>query len=347
MPDTEAKLLREILDAQLELVCRFRRDGTIVYANKAYADSIGATGALLAGRSLWDFVSPHDRAHVEAQIGGLTPDNPKVQVENRFETVAGTRWTLWRNVALEFDDNGQWLVAQSSGFDITERKQLEEQRELLLDELNHRVRNTLMVVQGMAQQSFKGDNVPREQLASFNARLHALAAAHTALSDDNWTGASLTRIVREGLLIAGHTERASFAGPDLTLRPGAAVALVLVLHELATNAVKYGALSNPFGQIAVEWWRDPQDCLNLVWVESGGPTVAPPSRTGFGTRLIRSSITGPLGGEVQLDYAPGGLTCRMRFPLQQCVAAGAALHPGSAEQPGSAAHPGVAGATAA
>lgn len=313
----ETGLLREILDAQLEMVCRFRSDGSIVYVNRAYAESLGTTSEALTGCILWDFVSAEDRAYVEKQIETLTPERPTVIVENRFETINGPRWTVWRNMALEFDEAGHWLVAQSSGFDVTERKQLEEQRQLLLDELNHRVRNTLMVVQGMAYQSFKGADVPQAQLANFNARLHALAAAHAALSRSNWTGASLSEMVREGLAIAGGLGRVSTSGPDLSLRPGAAVALVLVLHELVTNAVKYGALSGDRGTIAVNWTVASDDRVVLDWIERDGPAVVAPRRKGFGTRLIATSISGQLGGEVSFDYAPEGFSCRMAFPTDR------------------------------
>ena len=315
MPETG--LLREILDAQLEMVCRFRRDGTIVYVNRTYAESLGTSAEALAGRNLWNFVTAEDRSDVEEQIDKLTPDRPTIIVENRFETIHGPRWTMWRNMALEFDDDGRWLVAQSSGFDVTERKQLEEQRQLLLDELNHRVRNTLMVVQGMAFQSFKGEDVPKAQLANFNARLHALAAAHTVLSRSNWTGASLREMVREGLAITGGGERVSSSGPDVSLRPGAAVALVLVLHELATNAVKYGSLVGDAGTVAVDWSISGDDRIVLNWSERGGATVTSPTRTGFGTRLITASVGGQLGGEVKLDFSPEGLTCWMAFPLDR------------------------------
>ena len=315
-----AKLLREILDAQYEMVCRFTRDGTILFVNRAYAEPLASTPAELTGRNLWDFVTDTDRADVEAQMARLHPDNRVVTIENRMETASGTRWSLWYNTALAFDEAGNWTEAQSSGFDITERKELEEQRQLLIDELNHRVRNTLMVVQGMAYQSFKGEDVPVAPLAAFNARLHALAAAHTALSRSNWTGADMEEAVRRGLAICGEdAARVVLEGPALTLRPSVAVALVLVLHELATNAVKYGALSNHAGRIAVRWSMAPDDkgdfALKVEWTEQGGPAVSPPTREGFGSRLITTSIRQQLGGEVTMDFAASGLACRMAFPL--------------------------------
>lgn len=311
----EAQLYREILDAQLEMVCRFRRDGTILFVNRAYAEPLGTTPEALTGRNLWQFVTAADRAEVEARVDLLTPEHPEITIENRIETTAGPRWVLWRNHGLEFDEDGHLLVAQSSGFDITDRKQLEEQRQLLVDELNHRVRNTLTVVQGMARQSFREDHVSAEALETFTARLHALAAAHTILSGANWRGAGMDEIVRAALAICGdQSPRIAVTGPEVELRPGAALALALILHELATNALKYGALSTRTGRVEIAWQRQ-ADRLELAWQESGGPAVTPPVRRGFGSRLLESSIRGQLAGTFTLDYAPAGVRCTMEFPL--------------------------------
>lgn len=315
-----AGLLREILDAQLEMVCRFAQDGTILFVNRAYADTLHSTPTELTGRILWDFVSAEDRAYVEEQIARLTPEHRIVTIENRIDTPDGARWVMWYNTALSFDDDGRWTEAQSSGFDVTDRKAFEEQRQLLLDELNHRVRNTLMVVQGMAYQTFKNDNVPQEPLEAFNARLHALSAAHTALSRSNWAGAEMEEVVKRGLAFCGGgTARFRLGGDALNLRPNAAVAIVLVLHELATNAVKYGALSNHAGQVDLRWsvddTADGPHRLDLSWTESGGPEVAEPDRQGFGTRLITTSVRQQLGGDVKMSFPPEGMSCVMSMPL--------------------------------
>lgn len=298
------------------MVCRFRRDGTILFVNRAYAEPLGTTAEALSGRNLWKFVTAEDRAGVEAQLDQLTPDHPEITIENRIETTTGPRWIMWRNHALEFSEDGHLLVAQSSGFDITDRKQLEEQRQLLVDELNHRVRNTLTVVQGMARQSFREDRVSAEALETFTARLHALAAAHTILSGANWRGASMDEIARAALSIcADQASRIAVAGPEIELAPGTALALALILHELATNALKYGALSTRTGRVQVDWQSE-RDRLRLAWQESGGPAVVPPTRRGFGSRLLESSIRGQLAGTLDLDYAPDGLRCVMEFPLR-------------------------------
>lgn len=304
------------------MVCRFARDGTILFVNRAYAEMLESTPAALTGQNLWRVVTEEDRRHVSAQLELLRPDHPQVVIENRIETPHGTRWTLWRNGAVSFDAEGQWQVAQSTGFDITERKALEEQRKLLIDELNHRVRNTLMVVQGMAYQSFRGDDVPQAALAAFNARLHALAGAHTVLSRSSWSGADMAEVLRQGLAICGEGPggggRIALDGEALSLRPAVAVALVLVLHELATNALKYGALCADGGKVAISWALSGQGDerrVALTWRESGGPPVARPESQGFGSRLIEASVKRQLGGVLEMDFAPTGLVCRMDIPL--------------------------------
>lgn len=312
----DAGLLREILDAQLEMVCRYAADGTIRFANRAYAASLGTVPERLAGQSLWDFVAAEDRARVEAQLFSMTPDRTEVVIENRFETTSGTRWLLWTNHALSFDSGGQLLLAQSTGIDITERKMLEERMQLLIDELNHRVKNTLMVVQAMAHQSFRDKDVPAAPLAAFSSRLSALGAAHTALSDANWAGARIDTIVQQGIAMCRQeSSRVSASGPPLTLAAGPTVPLVLALHELATNSLKYGALSHKDGSVGIEWRTiEPAGWVELLWEEHGGPPVRVPAARGFGTRLISSAVPQQLGGTAELTFAPEGVRCRLSFP---------------------------------
>ena len=251
----------------------------------------------------------------------LTPQNPSRTIENRLEAADGSvRWTLWRNHALAFDAQGRWQMAQSTGIDITERKMLEDRLRLLLEELNHRVKNTLMVVQAMAWQSFRGMDGASEGVENFTARLHALAAAHTILSRRQWAGAPMADVVRQGLTVCngelgmGGARRVTVSGPDLTIGAAPTVSLVLVLHELATNAIKYGALSNATGTVSVCWTVEADGRVSLEWREQGGPPVSPPTRSGFGTRLIRDAITRQLGGEALVDHAHDGVVARFVLP---------------------------------
>lgn len=312
---SDTALLREILDAQLETVCRFRADGTILFVNRAYARTLAHEPEDLTGRNLWDFVSGEDQDHVRDMLRHLSPAQPELTIENRFETASGTRWMLWRNHALEFDATGAWSVAQSTGIDITERKELEDRLELLVGELNHRVKNTLMVVQAMAHQTFRNGDAPERQVSTFTNRLSALSGAHDALSRTNWAGARLSEIVRQGLLICSPDDlRVDIAGPEVLIPASATVSLVMVLHELATNAMKYGALSGLSGRVSVHWAVDGEGMVEIDWIESGGPAVTPPSRRGFGSRLLTEAVPRQLGGRVKLDYGAEGLRCQICVP---------------------------------
>jgi two-component sensor histidine kinase len=214
-------------------------------------------------------------------------------------------------------DGGGLAVSFS---DITERHRAETLRQLLLNELNHRVKNTLAVVQGLAAQSFKTGVDPDAARRSFEGRLRALAAAHDLLTAENWVGASLRSVISEAVHGAADPSRLSIDGPDLQLPPQTAVTLALAIHELSTNAVKHGALGSPDGRVHVGWavtsapgTASPR--LRLDWVESGGPPVAPPARRGFGSRMLEQGLAGELGGTVRLDFAAQGLRCHIDAPL--------------------------------
>jgi PAS domain S-box-containing protein len=204
--------------------------------------------------------------------------------------------------------------------DITETRQLEEHQRLLINELNHRVKNTLATVQSIASQTLRNAVTLDEAQASFEARLFALSRAHDVLTRENWEGASLRAIVTEAVAPYGNAreDRLHLRGPEVRLSPRMALALAMALQELSTNAVKYGALSNETGEIRVAWGLDATQippCLHLRWEESGGPPVQAPKRRGFGTRLIERSLAMDLEGDVRIEFAPGGVVCTVNAPL--------------------------------
>lgn len=186
----------------------------------------------------------------------------------------------------------------------------QEAREILVAELNHRVKNTLSVVQSLAQQTFKTG--AKEEIALFEQRLEALAGAHNLLTSNNWTDTELEELICAALHPFGLQDaRISLRGPKVSVAPKTAVNLTLVVHELATNAVKYGALSNETGKVDVSWTGGQGFPRTFTWVESGGPKVAPPTRTGFGMRLIKRGVAAELGAEVHLDFRANGLQCHI------------------------------------
>jgi two-component system CheB/CheR fusion protein len=197
--------------------------------------------------------------------------------------------------------------------DITERKRAEQQL-LFSRELQHRTNNLLAVIQSIAAQSLSGTHSLAEARAAFTARLHALANANALLIGEDWQGASLEDVIAREL--ASFVSRASLKGPPLELTPSATQGFALVIHELATNAAKFGALSTPGGQVAIRWsveQRGENPRFSFSWQESGGPRVTAPERNGFGTTLLTSA----LGGEAtpHLEYAPQGLHFTLEGPL--------------------------------
>jgi two-component sensor histidine kinase len=206
---------------------------------------------------------------------------------------------------------------------VTERRDAEQRQRLLVNELNHRVKNALATVQAIAAQSLRGADVAPEARERFLARLMALARANDLLVAENWEGAGLMAIAVEVASPHGAGERFSIAGPAIRLTPQAATVVALTLHELATNAAKYGALSTPEGRVALSWKIEAGQGegangvrrLRLEWLESGGPPVRPPARTGFGTQMIERGLAGGLKATVKLDYAPTGLAFSLSAPL--------------------------------
>jgi PAS domain S-box-containing protein len=199
--------------------------------------------------------------------------------------------------------------------DETERKRSEERQALLMSELNHRVKNTLATVQAIASQTLRGAADPRQFVEKFKARLQALSRAHNVLTRRNWESADVTDLVRDQLAMDGDVDRITVHGPAALLTPQSAVALSLVLHELGTNARKYGALAAPTGHLDVHWHVGaPEPMLHIEWAETGGPLVAEPQRRGFGTMLIEKSLGG-VGGSAELRFNVEGLQCAIQVPL--------------------------------
>ena len=200
-----------------------------------------------------------------------------------------------------------------------ERQQASEQRTLLARELSHRAKNTLALVQAIASQTFAG--AAPEQSARFAERLVALAGSFDLLVASNWTGAGLHETIEAAVRPhrSGDGVRFSFGGPDAALPAQSVVGLSLALHELATNAAKYGALRLPAGRVAIRWTLHdgPPPRIVLNWVESGGPPVAPPSRKGFGSKLMRRILPSNLNPVVEIDYAPDGVRATIAFDLSE------------------------------
>jgi two-component sensor histidine kinase len=218
-----------------------------------------------------------------------------------------------------FDAERQPLRMTGVCMDITERKQAEQRLGLVLQELRHRVKNMLAVVQSLAGQTLRHAGSLEAFSDAFHGRLAGLAGAHDLLVDGNWAGTGLRQLVMGQVSpFLGQQDRLRLAGPNLTLPSNAVLTLGMTLHELATNAAKYGALSTAAGSVEVTWSAAPGADgrqLVLVWRERGGPVVAPPRHRSFGTKLIETGIAHELDGEVALTFAPEGVRCELRLPM--------------------------------
>ena len=237
-------------------------------------------------------------------------DKPNFQTEVRITRPDGQmRWCI---CAAALTTNAQGRVLRASGvtIDITDLKQAEERRTLLIREVDHRARNALAVVQSIVRltKAKTIDNYVR----AVEGRIRALSTAHVLLSESRWEGADLSGLVDEELAPykTGEAERIFVEGPAVFLQPSTAQILALVLHELATNAAKYGALSNTSGSVRLSW-RLEQGELQLEWQETGGPTVAAPALRGYGTKVITESVERQLGGTAKFDWRAGGLRFTM------------------------------------
>lgn len=258
---------------------------------------------------------PDDAPRIgQAMMAALAAREP-VSVKGRFRSATHGDYRILETQARpRFSASGEFLGMIGVNVDVTERERAETQRKLLLAELNHRVKNTLAVVQGIAHQTFKGQGSIDDAKRAFEGRLLALSRAHDLLTQESWEPLSLEDLAADSVTPRGvNRQRVSLSGPAVRLPPRHAVAVAMVLHELFTNAIKYGALSDDAGRITLQWRIDGQQLI-IDWTEQGGPPVTPPTRRGFGSVMIERTLT-DLEGTVALDFPPTGATCRLALAL--------------------------------
>ena len=222
------------------------------------------------------------------------------------------RWCTG-TAAASFDERGRLIWLSGVTADITDRKRAEERQILLAEEVDHRARNVVAVVQSMMRLT-RADTID-DYIAALDGRIGALSNAHRLLAGSRWEGADLNRLVEEEFAPyrVADNERVSAQGPVVLLPPATAQTIALALHELATNAAKYGALSADTGRVELTWHTEPGK-LELVWAESGGPEITSPNRRGYGSRVIVAGIEHQLGGMVKFDWQPDGLRCSLSVP---------------------------------
>ncbi len=279
----------------------------------------GYGGKEVVGRSV-KILLPPDRPDEEDEI--LKKIRAGEYVEH-YETVRvrkdGTKVDISLTASPLKNGRGDIIGASKIARDITDKRRMEERRELLVNELNHRVKNTLATVQSLAAQTFRDQN-QTPSVTQFESRLIALARAHDVLTQEDWLGVDLQVLVDQSIntMCVTPGERFKVSGPPLRLEPNMALSLSMALHELCTNAVKYGALSNEEGQVLINWEVQGSETdrkLHLVWEETRGPEVTKPTRKGFGSRLLERAIGRELGAKVELCFLPNGVFCEITAPL--------------------------------
>jgi PAS domain S-box-containing protein len=266
-------------------------------------------------------VHPEDRARFKSTIRGVHPDKPSYAITFRYVRPDGQEVWLEETARADFDAAGTVIRLKGLTRDITARKRAEQRQDMLAAELDHRVKNVLSRVAVAAMYTRQGSRSMDEFVRALDGRIQSMAAAHSLLSESRWHGVGLTDLVRHQLAPYANDANAAVSGPDVMLSAAETQALAMVIHELITNAAKYGALSTPSGSVSLDWDQMPgadgTPRLLMTWRETGGPPIHAPSRSGYGTSLIRDLIPHELGGKVELELAPTGVTCRIEIPLRR------------------------------
>jgi len=302
--------------AQADLTGRF------VLVNPRFCEMVDRSAADLTALNLIDVIEPGDRAVANEALARLRRENQPAQIEWRYVRPDGADNYAVNSLTVVLDALGRPRHIMLVALDITEQRRTQAHLKLLLGELNHRVKNTLASVQAIALQTLRSTPGLDAFREDFLSRLLALSNTHNLLALDAWTGVGLRHIILNELApYEDHARpRVEISGDDLKLAPKAALALGMALHELVTNAGKYGALSTPHGKVVLQWnrvERDGQPWLHLLWSEHDGPAVTPPTRNGFGSRLICDGLPYELGGHVALEFEASGVVCNICIPLEE------------------------------
>ncbi len=302
-------------DPQARQVIRNRFAAELMGLATANRRTFGAPDEVIDTIALKDgqTVSRDDRPLSRAMRGAQT-DNE----EFAYIIPGGIERILLTSARPILDSAGAIIGAVQISLDITERKRGEEQRRLLVNELNHRVKNTLAVVQSIASQTLRSAVSLPEAGRALSSRLVSLAKAHDILTQENWSGADLNELLVASLAPHAELGRFHLSGTGVWLPPNIALSLALAVHELATNAIKYGALSTETGSVSIAWTVDDgaeQRPLRIEWRERGGPPVTPTERKGFGTRLLERILDPESRGRVEIGFEPAGVVCLLRLDL--------------------------------
>jgi len=312
--------LQRVIDKVLAFIGVMTPEGILKEVNQPALDIAGLSREDVIGKPFWDTYwwsfSEESQTRLKQAIeevkGGKQP---------RYDVLirVGETEKIWIDFQLspQFDANGKLVEMIPSGTDINERKAAESHRQLLVTELNHRVKNSLATIQAMARQTIRSSVDMESFERSFTARLSAISTAHEILIESNNARADLRLLIKRQVgPYVDETRQLNVSGGTAMLAAECAHSVGLVLHELATNAAKYGALSRSGGDVNISCEEIGDGNVRIVWTENGGPTVSPPRRSGFGSRLIKQSIEFSLGGSVDVIYAKDGVIATLIVPKE-------------------------------
>ena len=299
-------------------------DNPIIFANDAFLELTGYTREEVLGQS-FNFFMAHVTdeealALIRKQFEGLA----ETDAEILYRRKDGREFWACLFVSPVRDDDGDIIQYFASFVDLTSYKEDQAQSQMLIAELNHRVKNTLATVQSIVSQATRTNANPQAIKKAVESRLFALSRSHDLLSRENWRSAGLLDVLHAALEPFGGLDersgRVEISGENIRFAPKAALALGIAFNELATNALKYGAFSNEYGSIRIEWTVEPSPegrRLVLIWTEKDGPVVVAPLRKGFGSQVIERGLAHEMDGTVQLDYLPEGVVCTMNIPAPE------------------------------
>ncbi|KQZ05858.1 hypothetical protein ASD21_17865 [Caulobacter sp. Root1455] len=312
---------REVADGAPTAAWLSRADGKLVFINQAMVDALGRPRRELLGEGWLHWIDPEDRPRLLAARDAARAAHGAVSFEGRFRRPGGAVRVIELYGRPRFDARGRFCGHIGIAADVTEARRFEHQRTLLINELNHRVKNTLTTVQSLVRQTLRDHESAKDAESAVAARLMALSAAHNVLNRELWTGADLAEIASELLRPYDFPDRYTIIGPKARLSPKSAIAVAMALHELAIVANRPDAGSADRRRVRLQW-RLESDLAVLEWRERGGSAGAEQALTGFGSVVLSRVMAGELGRPAELSFTPDGLVCRLWAPVSEPEAAG-------------------------
>lgn len=316
-------LYRMLADYSGDMLSLHAPDGSYLYVSPASVRLLGRTPEEMVGMSPYELFHPEDAERIRVVHDRLLRDKGQLEIRFRIRRRDGRYvWFESNTRATRDPETGGVTQLITVSRDVTARHEAERRQAWMMRELDHRVRNNLSAIMSLMESTAESSESVEEFRNAFSGRLHALNRTHTLLSQSDWDGASLELLAHETLGAYADADAQSkvmaIEGPHVSLPSNAAGPLAMALHELATNAAKYGALSHNGGRVSVRWGVDRSgggEVLKLEWCETGGPAVAEPTRRGFGMELIEGAVEYELGGRVEMRFEPRGLCCVMEADL--------------------------------